>query len=402
MRRETELSLIDRLLALHEAGTTSMLDDESRIDVGVYTSRERFEAERAALFHGLPVIVAHGSELAAPGDFVTHDALGLPLVVARGQDGVARAFLNVCRHRGARLADAPCGNKKAFVCGYHGWSYTLTGSLLHVPQAEGFPRREDRGLVPVPCEERAGFVWVVADRKKTLDLDAFLGPLGGELAGFGLERDVAFRTEHVTRKFNWKLLIDAFLDGYHIKRLHRDSVYRFFLDNVNVAQRVGPHMRSAVARKGLEKLRDVPRDAWRFRDVLSLTYFVFPNTVLVFHPDWVSRITVFPLAVDETLFTHTMIVPVEATPLSRVAIDATPVSRVASEARTDDRRAHWDKTWRLIHENVFEKEDMVAAAWIQSGLASGANESFVCGRFEFPIRWFHDEVERALERAKRA
>ncbi|HEY4122849.1 MAG TPA: aromatic ring-hydroxylating dioxygenase subunit alpha [Byssovorax sp.] len=386
MLRETELSLIDRLLALHEAGTTSMVDDESRIDVAAYTSKPRFEAERAALFQGLPVIVLHSSELAAPGDFVTHDALGLPLVFMRGQDGVARAFLNVCRHRGARLADAPCGNKKAFVCGYHGWSYTLTGSLLHVPQAEGFPRREDRGLVPVPCEERAGFVWVVADRKKTLDLGAFLGPLASELDDFGLARDVAFRTEHVTRKFNWKLLIDAFLDGYHIKRLHRDSVYRFFLDNVNVADLFAPHVRSAVARKGLEKARDVPRGEWRYRDVLSLTYFVFPNTVLVFHPDWVSRITLFPLAVDETLFTHTMIVPAAA---------AAP-SRGATEASTDDRRAHWDKTWRLIHENVFEKEDMVAAAWIQSGLASGANESFACGRFEFPIRWFHDELDRAL------
>ena len=100
--------------------------------------------------------------------------------------------------------------------------------------------------------------------------------------------------------------------------------------------------------------------------------------MLVLHPDWVSRITLFPLAIDETLFTHTMIVP--------------------ADADTDDRRAHWDKTWRLIHENVFEREDMTAAEWIQSGLSSGANESFACGRFEFPIRWFHDEVERAVAR----
>jgi len=187
---------------------------------------------------------------------------------------------------------------------------------------------------------------------------------------------VAFRTVHVKRRFHWKLLVDAFLDGYHLKRLHRDSVYRFFLDNVNLADAFPPHVRSAVARKGLEKVRSQPRDSWRFRDVLSLTYFLFPNTVLVFHPDWVSRITLFPLAIDETLFTHTMIVP--------------------ADGESDDRRAHWEKTWRLIHENVFEREDMAAAEWIQGGLDSGANESFACGRFEFPIRWFHDEVERAL------
>jgi phenylpropionate dioxygenase-like ring-hydroxylating dioxygenase large terminal subunit len=376
VQRETELSLIDRLLVVREAGTTALADDEARIPVDAYRSRDRFEAEGRALFRQLPIVVAHSSEIAAAGDFLTHDALGVPLLLTRGADGLLRGFLNVCRHRGARLADADAGNKKALVCGYHGWTYGLDGSLMHIPHAEGFPRQCDRSLVPVAVEERAGFVWVVPTARATIDAASFLGPLAAELESFGLARDSAFRTVHVRRRFHWKLIVDAFLDGYHIKRLHRDSVYRFFLDNVNLADAFGPHVRSVVARKGLEQVRTLPRDTWRFRDVLSLTYFLFPNTVLVFHPDWVSRITVFPLAIDETLFTHTMIVP--------------------ADADTDDRRAHWDKTWRLIHENVFEREDMVAAEWIQRGLESGANESFACGRFEFPIRWFHDAVDDAV------
>ena len=378
MERDVELSLIDRLLGVWETGTRALAEDESRIPVDAYRSAARFEQEKQALFRARPVVVAHVSELASPGDFLTHDALGVPLVVVRGADGALRGFLNVCRHRGARLADAPSGSKKAFVCGYHGWTYGLDGALMHIPHAEGFPRHCDRGLVPVPVEERAGFVWVVPTARASIDVRAYLGPLAAELEGLGLAGDVAFRTVSVTRRFHWKLIVDAFLDGYHIKRLHRDSVYRFFLDNVNLADALGPHIRSVVARKGLEKARSTPRDAWRFRDVLSLTYFLFPNTVLVFHPDWVSRITLFPRGLDETVFTHTMIVP--------------------READTDDRRAHWDKTWRLIHENVFEREDMAAAEWIQSGLESGANESFACGRFEFPIRRFHDEVERAIAR----
>ena len=376
MRRDTELELIERLLTMHEHGTTALAPDESTIPVDAYLSPERFEAERRTLFRATPIIVAHASEVAAPGDFLTHDALGVPLVIARASDGKLGAFLNVCRHRGARLATAESGNKKAFVCGYHGWSYGLDGALLHIPHAEGFPRACDRGLVPVPVEERAGFVWVVPSQSAPgIDVRKFLGPLADELEGFGLARDSAFRTVSVRRKFHWKLIVDAFLDGYHLKRLHRDSVYRFFLDNLNLADRFSPHIRSVVARKGLEKAAQTPRDAWRYRDFLSLTYFLFPNTVLVFHPDWVSRITLFPIGIDETLFTHTMIVP--------------------ADADTDDRREHWDKTWNLIHENVFEREDMLAAEWIQSGLSSGANQSFACGRFEFPIRWFHDEVERA-------
>jgi phenylpropionate dioxygenase-like ring-hydroxylating dioxygenase large terminal subunit len=378
MRRETELSLIDRLLGVWESGTTALADDESRIPVDAYRSADQFDAEKRTLFSGLPIIIAHGSEIARPGDFFTHDALGIPLVVTRQADGKLNGFLNVCRHRGARLAEGPTGNEKAFVCGYHGWTYRLDGHLIHRPHAAGFPRECDRDLVPVAVEERAGFVWAVPTARSAIDVAELLGPLDSELLGFNLANHVAFRTVHVKRRFHWKLMIDAFLDGYHIKRLHRDSVYRFFLDNVNVADAFPPHIRSVVARKPLERLRSVARGDWSFRDVLSLTYFLFPNTVLVFHPDWVSRITLFPLAIDETLFTHTMIIP--------AGVD------------TDERRAHWDKTWRLIHENVFEREDMVAVESIQSGLDSGANESFTCGRFEFPIRWFHDQVERARQR----
>ena len=375
MNRETELSLLDRLLDVWDAGDSALAGDESAIPVDEYRSSARFEAERGALFRPLPIIVAHASELAAPGDFITHDALGLPLVVVREANGALRAFLNVCRHRGARLADAASGHAKAFVCGYHGWSYGLDGALIHIPHAEGFRADCARDLVPVPVEERAGFVWVVPTARGSIDVRGFLGPLADELDGFGMAGDVALRTAHVRRRFHWKLIIDAFLDAYHVKRLHRDSVYRFFLDNVAVTDAFGPHTRSAVARKGLGDLRASPRDAWRMHDALSLTYFLFPNTVLVFHPDWVSRITAFPLAVDETLFTHTMIVP----------------AGTAAE-----RRAHWDRTWSLIHDDVFGREDLCAAEWIQSGLDSGANESFACGRFEYPIRWFHDAIDRAL------
>jgi phenylpropionate dioxygenase-like ring-hydroxylating dioxygenase large terminal subunit len=378
VQRDAELSLLDRLVAVAEGKGPRLEADESRIPVDHYLSPARFDAERAGLFRALPIIVAHASQIAGPGDFVSHDALGVPLVVTRDASGGLRAFINVCRHRGARLATAESGHAKAFVCGYHGWSYGLDGALLHIPHAEGFPRACGRDLVPVPVEERAGFVWVVPraeQRGATIDVRASLGPFAAELEGFDLAGHVAQRTEHVRRRFHWKLIIDAFLDGYHIKRLHRDSVYRFFLDNVNVTDAFGAHQRSTVARQGLAGLRTTPREAWRFRDAVSLTYFLFPNTVLVFHPDWVSRITVFPLAIDETLFTHTMLVPADA---------------------ATSREAHWERTWRLIHETVFEREDMVAAEWIQSGLDSGANESFACGTFEAPIRAFHDAIERTL------
>jgi hypothetical protein len=94
------------------------------------------------------------------------------------------------------------------------------------------------------------------------------------------------------------------------------------------------------------------------------------------HPDYVSRITVFPDGADGTAFTHTM-----------------PVPRGEG---SEDRRAHWDKSWALVHEDVFEREDMAAAEWIQVGLDAGANEALSCGRHEYPIVLFHEAIDRAL------
>jgi len=378
MKRETEIAITERLFAHLDAGTTDMAPGEGRVPVSDYTSPERFAAEQRTLFRRVPIVVGHASEVAAPGSFFTHDALGVPLLVARDGAGAVRAFLNVCRHRGARVVREANGEgKKAFSCGYHAWTYALDGSLLHQPHAEGFPEtpRCDRGLVPVPVAERAGLVWAVPAPRATIDLPGFLGPLADELDALALGDHVVHRTATVRRRFNWKLIIDAFLDGSHIRQLHRASVARFFHDHLNVSDPFRPHIRSAVARKGLERARGAPPEVSRFRDVVSLTYFLFPNTVLVLHPDYVSRITIFPEGVDGTAFTHTMLVP-------------------AAEA-TEERRAHWERSWELIHGGVFE-EDMGAAEWIQGGLGSGANETFVCGRHELPILLFHQEIEREI------
>jgi glycine betaine catabolism A len=380
MKRETEIDLIARLLGHVDAGTTSTGAAEAHLPVAHYRTHERFLAEVRAVFRRLPIVVGHASEVAAPGSFFTHDTLGVPLLVARDRDGRLGGFLNVCRHRGARLVREPRGeDRKAFACGYHAWTYGLDGPLLHVPHAELFDPAAtcDRGLVPVPVAELGGLVWAAATPRASIDVGAFLGPLAEEIEGLALGDHVPYRTVTVTRSFNWKLIIDAFLDGSHIRQLHRASVARFFLDNVNLVDPFPPHLRSAVARRAITDAKGAPRETWRLRDALSLTYFLFPNTVLVLHPDYVSRITVFPVSERETAFTHTLLIP--------------------RGEDTEERRAHWEKSWALIHGTVFEQEDMAAAEWIQGGLDSGANEVFVCGKHEHPIALFHEALERALD-----
>jgi phenylpropionate dioxygenase-like ring-hydroxylating dioxygenase large terminal subunit len=377
VRRDLQLSLIDELLSHVERKTTQLADEDATIPVSNYTSPARLDGERDTAFRRFPIAVAHASELRGPGDVVVHDHTGIPLVLVRDQEGTPRAFVNACRHRGTRLVhEDAVETRKAFVCRYHAWTYDLAGRLIHVPQSAAFPnlRCEEHGLVQLPIEERFGFLWVTPGGPGR-DIGGWLGPISEDLEGFSLSSHVAYRTVTSRRRCNWKLVIDAFLEGYHVRSLHRDSIYRFFLET-SVFQVFDPHVRSAGARRNVRDAPNVPRESWDIRTYATVFYFLFPNTILVFHPDWVSHISMFPAGTDESVYVHRMLVP---------------------EAPADDAaRQHWAKTFHLIEENVFQREDLSVAESIQTTLRSGANAAFPLGRLEHGIAVFHRGLDRAI------
>src|SRR5262249_42132924 len=146
---------------------------------------------------------------------------GRSIVVVRGADGVVRGFLNACRHRGNEIAEGS-GSAKAFVCRYHGWTYDLDGALRHVPHEEGFPGldRGCHGLVPVAIEEGHGIV--------------FLAGLGAPGAAEPPELIAADQrligSDEAVLPVNWKIYLESFLEGYHIRALHRDTFYPYGFD----------------------------------------------------------------------------------------------------------------------------------------------------------------------------
>jgi Rieske 2Fe-2S family protein len=139
---------------------------------------------------------------------------------------------------------------------------------------------------------------------------------------------------------------------------------------------VGRHLRFAVARREITEIADLPESAWDGRRHVSFAYYLFPNTVMVFHPDYTSHLGLFPRGTDETIFVHTMMVP--------------------HAPRSAEESAHWDRSFDLIEGGVFQREDLRTAENIQAGLRSGANEALVLGRVEFPIRQFHAILEGAM------
>jgi len=369
MQRSHALRLIDQL---RTSGSSSAPAFELATDR--YRSQAWFERE--APLRALPRIATVASAV-APGGCLP---LAGGVLLVRDQAGALRAFANACRHRGTRLVASACA-AKALVCPYHGWTYDLAGRLIHVPHAEVFDGKDaGRDLRALPVVERDGLVWLAArpateqtpeDALAALvaEVDELLAPLATDLDALGAQDLVVFRSSVTPRRCNWNFLVEAFLDGYHLRTLHRDSIYRFFLDAASIAEPAGPHIRAITARRALHTS---PADA-EPRAVVTPSLFVFPATTIVEHPDFLSILTAHARGPEQTEFEHVMLVP------------AARVTEVE----------HWDKSWDLIEGEVFQREDQWVCEEMQHGLDAGT-ETLLFGGLEHGVRWFHDAIAARL------
>ena len=120
----------------------------------------------------------------------------------------------------------------------------------------------------------------------------------------------------------------------------------------------------------------MPATEGELRRLATPTHLIFPNIILIWHPDYLSLITLYPAAPDRLRWVHTMLIP--------------------PEKSTPDWSPHWEKTFGLIEKTVFQAEDLFAAEGIQRGLKSGANTHLTVGKLEFSLRWFHQRIARAI------
>ena len=149
-----------RLLANVDAGTSDQAESQMKVPMATYRDLERWETEMEQVFRRSPLVVAFSCDLRNPGDFDSLEIADRPILVVRGDDGVARTFLNVCRHRGAQVAEG-CGHARRFTCPYHSWVYDTKGALVGVPGKNTFGELDVGGLVELPTHERAGLVLAV-------------------------------------------------------------------------------------------------------------------------------------------------------------------------------------------------------------------------------------------------
>ena len=350
----------------------------ARVPTSHYTDSQRFDAERQRLFLQRPLLLAHETQIPEAGDAIVQDWLGLPLITLRDKNGEIGTFINVCRHRGMRLVQEEGQTcLRSLVCPYHQWTYGLDGQLRNIPRRETFTGLDESalGLVAIPTAVRNGLVWVQAEGE--MDIDGHLAGLGRDFDYFDLGQFHYCQQSVRTVEANWKLIQDAFLDGYHVTRLHKNTVGAFFPDALAESEFVGDHIRNGVARNEIEEAAGLgPMALGDIKRLVTFSYTTFPNAVLVFQPDYTSIISLFPQAPDRTVFVHTMLTP--------------------EPPATEEQRDHFERSFKLIDQGVFAAEDVFVAVGAQRGLNSGANEHLLFGGLEEAAVRFHQLIDERL------
>jgi phenylpropionate dioxygenase-like ring-hydroxylating dioxygenase large terminal subunit len=374
-----DVEIVRRILAHIDAGTTDE-GDAWREPVENYVDPTRFASELDTL-RSFPSVYLPSAAIPNVGDHAERITFGIPLFAVRDRDGRARVFRNSCRHRGMALVEEP-GCSHALVCRYHGWTYRLDGSLSHVPHAEAFPDLDmaARGLVEVDSHEVDGLIVIgplqpPASQQRS---DAAMAALsdGRPWRDKLLPAARLIATRPALRAMNWKILVEQFLEGYHIRTTHKDTFYPIQYDDLNVVEEFGPNTRITFPYQNIERLRDRPEAAWNVDHRVTYVYHLFPNVMVVTFPNQVLVITIDPIDIDHTTVTiYAMVAPDVAERVS-----ASPDA--AAGARD------------LLNEGGVEDNEM--SEGVQRGLYAGANEFVEFGRHESAIGRFHSHLDERL------
>ncbi|MBX9946342.1 MAG: Rieske 2Fe-2S domain-containing protein [Reyranella sp.] len=379
MNRTMQTEIAAKLFTHMAAKSTDLAPEEMYQPTEAYIDPAQAAREREALFRKLPLIVCHASELPQPHDFVTADLVGVPVLIVRQPDGSIRAFTNVCRHRGSRLVTAERGNARLFVCPFHAWTYEGNGALRNIAYPDGFcgVDRQERGLIALPVEQRHGLVWVVPTPGAAIDVAAHLGAaFDAELAGWKIDNAAYERSQSFELPINWKLVMDGFMEDYHLTVLHKSTIGPYMLPNIHEYSAFRSHSRLVAARASMNKLAGQDPKSVDLLPSAIFIYSVFPGTILVWQADHFELWTILPHATD----------PRRATATARLL--APTADTVEAE------RALWDKNWKILMDTV-QEEDWAAARDIQESIGGGGQSHFVFGRNEPALQHFHREVARA-------
>lgn len=382
MQRAAEIDWIRRFLVHLGDGTTKQAKRELRLPAAVFTSEAHRARERVGLFRRQPVVAGLSADLPEAGGFFCVSIGDVPVVVTRDREGVVRAFVNACRHRGAPVAsgrgDAEGGRLR---CPFHGWTYSIEGILERIPQAEAAfdsvgPGRT--GLLSLACVEQDGLILVRIEGHEPIDGSEALRGVSADFAVLGLGAYRHFETRQSSWRCNWKLLLATFLESYHVFSLHRESVHPWYFSHPMLHDAWGPNLRFPVARRTLADLVDQPESEWRLADHATIQWFVAPNALFSATRDYILLWRFFSPAPGRT----------------EIATSLYSAAPIDSEAKRERLSKAFDGQMEIAG-----SEDFPLQEEIQRGLEAGLLEEVVFGRNEAAAIHFHRSLAEQMTAA---
>ncbi|MFM2371493.1 MAG: hypothetical protein RIS85_1215 [Pseudomonadota bacterium] len=340
----------------------------------MFISEERNALEQQHLFRARAVPLTISALVPEPGMAMGHDALGIPLIISRDKQGQIHVFLNACQHKGAKLLET-CDPVKAarMTCPYHAWSFGLDGKLLAVARAETFENldKSSRNLAELPAREHGGIIWAMLDRHAQPDFSPLVPELAQDLDALDLPRLHVYGRKRFDIAANWKLVLEPFLEGYHVQRLHAQTVGPMFADTPNVVDLLGPTIRQLSGKANFLP-EDLAVEGENIHKTVTTVYNVFPNCVIITSPWYISVMLLHPRGADRTVVEYHML----------------------TRAKPDNPKAEelYARSYEMIL-NVFGNEDFRAAEISHAGLATGALDTCVYSGLEASIATYYGVLE---------
>ena len=261
-----------------------------------YTDERIAELERQTVFSRTWQMVGRAEQVAAPGQYITAEVAGEPILVVRGRDGKLRGFFNVCRHHAAAVMTEPCGIAARLQCPYHGWTYGLDGSLKGIPDFEGVENfdRKANGLVPLSVEVWEKFVFVHLD-PNPLPLAEYLGGMADQFQSLRLDQLHFAGLREWIIDCNWKVFVDNYLDGgYHVPYLHKGLNSILSYANYTITNGARCCLQSSpIDATGGETVTASVRQGQ------ALYYWLYPNLMLNWYEGYLDTNLVLPLGIDK-------------------------------------------------------------------------------------------------------
>jgi phenylpropionate dioxygenase-like ring-hydroxylating dioxygenase large terminal subunit len=296
------------------------LEHASTIPASWYTDERLYELEQQTVFSNSWQLGARMDQLLAPGQYVTCEIGNEPIVIVRGNDQQIRGFFNVCRHHAAAVMTDPSGIAPHLRCPYHGWTYSLEGSLKGAPDFSGVCNfdKTANSLLPVETASWENWLFVrTGSDAAQISLSEFLSAeLIDQIRPLELGKLHWLERRHYIFDCNWKVFVDNYLDGgYHVPYLHKglDSV----LDYSNYTIENGEHhclQWSPIVTEGAEAQTGAVRKGDR-----ALYYWIYPNFMINWYDGVMDTNLVVPRGVDQTEVIFDFYFPDEVSQQARLA-----------------------------------------------------------------------------------